>query len=167
MSTKKTLSVILIIAGIILPVCTLLLSSEYYTKDSFFWNIIRNVVTGEIIVRDSVFEVVPDRDEDLYREFNEYKTNNPEYENLPEVKLIEKFYQEHYRNKMHGVEFRLKLQKEKIVTHQSKIVIPYRYIFIFSVVLIFTGAGIIMLLKIKDKKKYKKERNKERNIFYK
>ena len=153
MSTRKTLSVILIIAGIILPVFTLLLSSEYYTKDSFFWNIIRNVVTGEVIVRDSVFEVVPDRDENLYREFNKYKMKHPEYEKLPEGKIIEKFYQENYRNKMHGVEFRLKLQKEKIVTHQSKIVIPYRYIFVFSVVLIFTGTGIIALLKIKDKKK--------------
>lgn len=156
MSTKKTFSVILIIAGIIIPVFLLPLSSEYYTKDSFFWNIIRNVVTGEIIVRDSVFEVVPDRDEDLYREFNEYRMNHPEYERLPEGKIIEKFYQEKYRDKMHGMEFRLKLHKEKIVTHKSKIVIPYRYIFVLSVVLIFTGTGIITLLKIKDKKKCKK-----------
>lgn len=156
MSTKKTFSVILIIAGIIIPVFLLPISSEYYTKDSFFWNIIRNVVTGEIIVRDSVFEVVSDRDEDLYREFNEYRMNHPEYESLPEGKIIEKFYQEKYRHKMHGMEFRLKLQKEKIVTHQSKIVIPYRYIFVLSVVLIFTGTGIITLLKIKDKKKCKK-----------
>jgi hypothetical protein len=156
MNTKKTLSIILIIAGIIFPVFTLLLSSEYYTKDSFFGNIIRNVVTGEIIVRDSVFEVVPDRDENLYREFNEYKINHPEYENLSEEEIIESFYQGNYRDKMHGVEFRLRLQKEKIVTHQSKIVIPYRYIFVFSIVLICTGAGIITLLKIKDKKKNKK-----------
>jgi len=156
MSVKKILSVILIIAGIILPIFTLFISSEYYTKDSFFWNIIRNVVTGEIVLRDSVFEVVPDRDEDLYREFNEYKMNHPKYENLPKGKIIEKFYQEKYRDKMHGMEFRLKLQKEKIVTHQSKIVIPYRYIFVLSIVLIFAGTGIITLLKIKDKKKCKK-----------
>jgi len=156
MSTRKALSIILIIAGISIPLFTLHLSSEYYTKDSFFWNIIRNVVTGEIIIRDSVFEVVPDRDEDLYREYNEYKMKHPEYDNLPEGKLIEKFYQENYRNKTHGVEFRLKLQKEKIVTHQSEIVIPYRYIFVFSVVLILTGTGIITLHKIKERRKYKK-----------
>jgi len=158
MSKRKTLSIILIVAGIIIPLFTLPLSSEYYPKGSFFWNIIRNVVTGELVVRDSVFEVVPDRDENLYREFNEYKMKHPEYRSLSEVEIIERFYQENYRNKMHGMEFRLKLQKQKVLTHESKIVISYRYIVIIGVVLIVTGTGTIIISKIRSKgKKRKKE----------
>ena len=153
MSKKKTLSVILIIAGIILPIFMLALSSEYYTKDSFIWNFIRNVVTGEIIVRDGVFEVVPDRDEDLFREFNEYKMKHPEDRSLSEEDIIERFYQENYRNKMHGVEFRLRLQKQKVVTHESKIAISYRYIVIIGVVMILTGTGIIILPKMRSIRK--------------
>jgi len=153
MNKRKSLSIILIIAGIIFPLFTLPISSEYYQKGSFFWNIIRNVVTGEIIVRDSVFEVVPDRDEKLYGEFSEYKMTHPEYKTLSEEKLIEKFYEEIYRNKMRGMEFRLKLQKEKVVTHMSKIVIPYRYVFIFGVVLMLTGIGIPTISKIRSKRK--------------
>ena len=153
MSKRKTLCIILIIAGTIIPLFTLPLSSEYYPKGSFFWNIIRNVVTGEIIVRDSVFEVVPDRDENLYREFSEYKMIHPEYKALSEEKIIEKFYQENYRNKMHGMEFRLKLQKHKVVTHKSKVIISYRYIVIIGVVLILTGTGIIIISKIRSKRK--------------
>jgi hypothetical protein len=153
MRKRKTLSIILIIAGIIIPLFTLPLSSEYYPKGSFFWNIIRNAVTGEIIVRDSVFEVVPDRDENLYREFNEYKMTHPEYKTLSEEEVIERFYQENYRNKMHGMEFRLKLQKQKVVTHENKIVISYRYIVIIGVVLILTGTGIIIISKIRSKRK--------------
>ena len=153
MRTRKTLSIILIIAGIFLPLAMLPLSSEYYKKDSFFWNIIRNFVTGEIIVRDSVFDVVPDRDENLYREFNEYKIKHPEYRNLSEEDIIERFYQENYRNEMHGMEFRLKLQKQKVVTHESKKVISYRYIIITGVVLILTGTGIIIISKIRSKRR--------------
>ena len=157
MGKRKTLSIILIIAGIIIPSFTLPLSSEYYPKGSVFWNIIRNVVTGEIIIRDSVFEVVPDRDEKLYREFSEYTITHPEYKTLSEEKIIEKFYQENYRNKMHGMEFRLKLQKQKVVTHKSKVVIPYRYIFIFGVVLIMTGTGVLTISKIRSKRKKRKK----------
>jgi len=153
MSKRKTLSIILIIAGIILPVCTLPLSSEYYTKDGFFWNIIRNVITGEIIVRDSLFEVVPDRDENLYREFNGYKVKHPEYKTLSEEEIIEKFYQEHYKGKMYRMELRLKLQKQKVVTHKSKVVILYKYIFIFGIGMIFTGLVIITISKIRKKRK--------------
>ena len=153
MRTRKTLSIILIIAGIFLPLAMLPLSSEYYKKDSFFWNIIRNFVTGEIIVRDSVFDVVPDRDENLYREFNEYKMKHPEYKTLSEEKIIERFYQENYRDEMHGMEFRLKLQKQKVVTHESKKVISYRYIIITGVVLILTGTGIIIISKIRSKRR--------------
>jgi hypothetical protein len=157
MSTRKTLSIILIIAGIIIPIFMLPLSSEYYSKGSFFWNIIRNFVTGEIIVRDSVFEVVPDRDENLYREFNEYKMKHPEYRNLSEEEIIERFYRENYRNEMHGMEFRLKLQKHKVVTHKSKVIISYRYIVIFGVILVLTGTGILTISKIRSKKKKGKE----------
>lgn len=156
MSKKKTFSIILIIFGIVIPLFTVPLSSEYYSKGNFFWNIIRNVVTGEIIIRDSVFEVVPDREENLYREFNEYKMKYPEYRNLSEDEIIEKFYQENYRNKMHGMEFRLKLQKQKVVTHKSKIAISYRYIFIFGVVLILTGTGILTISKIRSMRKRRK-----------
>jgi hypothetical protein len=153
MNKKKLLSIVLIIVGIILPLSTLPLSSEYYSEDSFFWNIVRNVVTGQVIIRKSIFEVAPDRDEDLYREFHAYNMKHPEYRKLPKEEIIEKFYQETYRDNMSGMQLRLKLQKQKVVTHQSKIVIPYRYIFVSSVILIFIGTGIISFLKIKDKKK--------------
>jgi len=100
-----------------------------------------------------VFEVVPDRDEKLYGEFSEYKMKHAEFKTLSEEEITEKFYQENYRNKMHGMEFRLKLQKEKIVTHQSKIVIPYRYVFISGIALILTGTGILTISKIRSKRK--------------
>lgn len=158
MSKRKILSIILIIAGIIIPLFTLPLSSEYYPKGSFFWNIMRNIVTGEIVVRDSVFEIVPDRDESLYSEYSDYKMKHPEYKKLPEGKIIEKFYQENYRNKMHGMEFRLRLQKQKVVTHKSKIAISYRYIFIFGVVLVITGLGIIIISKISRRRKKAKKK---------
>ena len=153
MNKRKTLCIILIITGIIIPLFIVPLSSEYYPRGSFFWNIIRNVVTGEIILRDSVFEVVPDRDEQLYEEFSEYKMTHQEYKTLSEENLIEKFYQENYRDTMPGMEFRLKLQKQRVVTHKSKVSIPYRYVFIFGVILILTGIGILTISKIRSKKK--------------
>ena len=152
MSKKKLLSIVLIITGIILPLSTLPLSSEYYSEGSFFWNIVRNVVTGQVIVRESVFEVVPDRDKDLYREFHAYTEKHPEYMTLPEDEIIEKFYREHYRDKMYRMEFRLKMEKQKIITHKDTVAIPYRYIFIFGVVLILTGAGILTISQIRSRR---------------
>ena len=153
MNKRKALSIILIIAGIIIPLFTLPLSSEYYPKGSFVWNIIRSAVSGEIIIRDSVFEVVPDRDETLYREFQVYKKNHPEYQYLDEEEIIEKFYQENYRNKMHGMELKLKLQKQKVVTRKRKVVIPYRYVLISGVVLLLTGTGILTIAKVRSRRK--------------
>ena len=150
MNNKQLLSIVLILAGIILPLSTLPLSSEYYTEDSFFWNIVRNVVTGQIIIRESVFEVAPDRDEDLYKQFHDYRTKHPEYRTLPEEEIIEKFYQEMYRDTMSGMEFRLKIEKQKIIIQKDKVAIPYRYVLIFGVVLIVTGTGIMTILKIRS-----------------
>jgi hypothetical protein len=153
MNKKKTLSIIFIIAGIILPIFILPLSSEYYPKGNFFWNIIRNAVTGEIVIRDSIFEVVPDRDDKLYKEFNEYRQGHPESTTLSEEEIIERFYQDRYMDKMHGMELRLKLQKQQVVTHRSKVIIPYRYVIISGVVLILTGAGILTISKIRNWRK--------------
>ena len=153
MNKKKLLGVVLILAGIILPVSTLHISSEYYRGDSLFWNIIRNVVTGQIILRDSVFEVVPDRDEDLYRQFHEYRMKHPEYGELPEGEVIEKFYRERYRDRMSGMEFRLKIQKKKIITYKDKVTVSYRYVFILGVVLIVAGTTLLTLLKIRGRRR--------------
>jgi hypothetical protein len=51
------------------------------------------------------------------------------------------------------MEFRLKLEKQKIVTRKSKIAVPYKYIFASGIFFIFTGTGIIILSIIKNRKK--------------
>ena len=153
MNKNKLLSIVLVIGGIALILSALPFSSEYYRGDNLFWNIIRNVVTGQIILRDSVFEVVPDRDEDLYKQFHEYRMSHPEYRELPEGEVIEKFYRERYRDKMSGMEFRLKIQKKKIITHKDKVSVPYMYVFIFGIILIVTGAALFTVLKIRDRRR--------------
>jgi hypothetical protein len=109
-------------------------------------------VTGEIILRKSVIEYVSDRDEHLYKEFIEYKTKHPEFQNLSEEELINKFYYENYRDKMYRMEFLLKLTKQKAVMRQDKIAIPYRYVFASGVSLMLFGTGIIILSAMRRKK---------------
>jgi hypothetical protein len=132
-SRRKKTGIIVIVLGICLFTFSLPFTSVYDKKENILWNIIRSVITGEIILRESVIEYVPDRDEDLYKEFNEYKSQHPDFQNLSEDELIDKFYYENYRDKMYRMEFLLKLTKQKALTHQNKISIPYRYVFAFCV----------------------------------
>lgn len=142
-SSRKKVGIILIAFGIGLIIFSLPFSSGYDSKDSFILNIIRGIFTGGIIVRESVVESVPDRDEKLYKEFNEFKLKHPEFTNLPEGEIMDKFYDENYRDKMYRMEFRLKLEKQKIVARKSKIAVPYKYIFASGIFLLFAGTGIM------------------------
>ena len=146
---KKKIGVILIILGLWLFTVSLPFTSVYDKKENILWNIIRSVITGEIVLRESIIEYVPDRDEELYKEFTEYKSQHPEFQNLSEDELIDKFYYQNYRDKMYRMQFLLKLTKQKAVTHQSRLAIPYRYVFAFCVFLMLLGAGIITLSVIK------------------
>jgi ribosomal protein S8 len=92
------------------------------------------------------------RDEALYREFTEYKSKHPEFQNLSKEELINKFYYENYRDKIYRMEFLLKFTKRKAVTRQDKIAIPYRYVFASIISLMLFGIGIIILSAVRRKK---------------
>jgi hypothetical protein len=149
---KIKIGVILIILAIWLFTISLPFTSVYDKKDNILWNIIRSVITGELVLRESIIEYVPDRDEKLYKEFTEYKSTHPEVQNLSEEEMIDQFYYEHYRDKMYRMQFLLKLTKQKAITHQRKITLSYRYVFAFCIGLMLLGAGIITLSVIKRKK---------------
>lgn len=152
MSKKIKIGVILIILGICILIVCLHFSSAYDKKENIMWNIIRNFVMGEIILRKGVIEYVPDRNEHLYKEFTEYKSKHPEFQNLSEDESIDKFYYENYRDKIYRMEFLLKLTKRKAVTRQEKIAIPYRYVFASGASLMLFGTGVIILSAIRRKK---------------
>jgi len=147
MNKKRIWGFMLIIVGIGMPLLSLPFSSAYDSEDRLIWNIARSFITGEIILRESLMELVPDRDENLYKEFTDYKTDHPEFQNLPEDELIDNFYNEHYKNKMFKMDLLLKLTKQKVVTHKGKIAIPCKYIFICSVSLMLAGIGVILISK--------------------
>jgi hypothetical protein len=152
MNKRIKIGVVLIILGICILMAGLPFSSVYDKKEKIMWNIMRSFVTGEIILRKGVTEYVPDRDEHLYKEFTEYKSKHPEFENLSEEELINKFYYDNYKDKMYRMEFLLKLTKQKAVTRQDKIAIPYRYVFASGVSLMLFGTGIIILSAIRRNK---------------
>jgi hypothetical protein len=152
MNKRIKTGVVLIILGICILMVGLPFSSVYDKKENIMWNIMRSFVTGEIILRKGVIEYVPDRDEHLYKEFTEYKSKHPEFENLSEEELINKFYYENYRDKMYRMEFLLKLTKQKAVTRQDKIALPYRYVSASGVSLMLFGTGIIVLSAIRRNK---------------
>lgn len=154
MNKKKIWGFVLIFVGIGMPLLSLPFSSAYDSHDRLIWNMARSFITGEIILRESVIELVPDRDENLYKEFTDYKANHPEFQNLPENELIDNFYDEHYKDKMYKMEFLLKLTKQKVVTHKSKIAIPHKYVFICGVLLMLAGVIIIILSRKKTGKAY-------------
>jgi hypothetical protein len=151
MNKRIKIGAVLIILGICILMVGLPFSSVYDKKENIMWNIMRSFVTGEIIFRESVLEYVSDRDEHLYKEFTEYKSKHPEFQNLSEDELIDKFYYEKYSDKMYRMEFLLKLTKQKAVTRQDKIAIPYRYISASGVSLMLFGTGIIILSAIRRK----------------
>ncbi|MCJ7481358.1 MAG: hypothetical protein MUO31_00160 [Thermodesulfovibrionales bacterium] len=148
--------VMLIIVGIGIPILSLPFSSAYDSEDRLIWNIARSFITGEIILRENLSELIPDRDENLYREFTGYKANHPEFQNLPDNELIDNFYKEHYKDKMYKMELILKLTKQKVVTHKAKIAIPYKYLFICSIFLMLAGIGVIILSRKRSRKEYLK-----------
>ena len=63
---------------------------------------------------------------------------------LSEDEAMKKFYEDRYREKMYQNEFRLKMGKKKIITHRPKIAIPYKYVSLAGVILIFIGIGIVV-----------------------
>ncbi len=152
MTRKRTAGIILILLGMGLPLGILPFTSAYDVKDSFFGNVLRNALSGEVIFRESVIEMVPDRDEHLFSELQEYTTTQLGPEGTP-GEVVERFYEERYRGKMPKMEFRLKLEKKKVMTHKSRIDIPYKYIVIFSLLVFFTGAVLIVLSIIRKRKK--------------
>jgi hypothetical protein len=152
MNKRIKTGVILIILGICILMAGLPFSSVYDKKENILWNLIRSFVMGEIILRKAVIEYVPDRDDRLYKEFTEYKSQHPEFQNLSEEELINKFYYENNRDKMYRMEFLLKLTKKKAVTRQDKIAVPYRYVFASGVSLMLFGTGIIILSAMRRKK---------------
>jgi hypothetical protein len=156
LNKRKIWGFVLIIVGIGMPLLSLPFSSAYDSRDRLIWNIARSFVTGEIILREGVFELVPDRDENLYKEFTDYKANHPKFKDLPENEQIDNFYNEYYRGKMYEMELILKLTKQKVVTHKSEIAIPQRYIFICGFLLTLAGIGIIILSRRKNGKEYLK-----------
>lgn len=140
----------LIIAGILLPSASVPLSSAYGVQDNIILMLVRVVWIGEVILRESVFEVVPDRDEQLFKEFSEYRMEHRELESLPEHQAMERFYEDQYRDKMPHILFNLKLGKKKVVTIQRKIAVPNLYIFACGVMMIIAGAGIRILARRKQ-----------------
>lgn len=147
---------ILILAGFCLALLTLTFSSEYNRQDNLIWNLIRNILGGEIVLRESAFTVVPDRDEKVYGKFQDYRSEHPEYNSLSEDEAIERFYADRYKDKMHRMEFQLKLKKKKIQVEQEQIALPYKYLFIASVVFICIGF-IMIIMHIVRKKRLQKE----------
>ena len=146
----------MILAGICLALLSLTFSSEYNKQDNLIWNLIRNIFSGEIVLRESAFTIVPDRDEKVYMEFQNYRSEHPEYSSLSENEAIERFYADRYKDKMHRMEFQLKLKKKKIQVEQEQIALPYKYLFIVSVVFICIGF-ILIIMHIVRKKCLRKE----------
>ena len=148
---RKPTGIILIVSGISLASVILMFSSEYNKQDNILWNLIRNILGGEVVLRERVFTVVPDRDERVYAEFQAYRSEHPELGGLSEDEVIERFYTDHYRDKMPRMEFQLKLNKKKIDIEHEQIALPYKYVFIACIVFIF--AGLIMVITHRARKK--------------
>lgn len=149
MSKRRPAGLILFFLGIGMLLVALPLSSEFDRQDSLPGNLIRNFVTGEIVIREGVIEVVPDRDERISSEFREYLTMHPEIAALPAIDAIDAFYEARYRGRMYRNELGMKLEKKKVITKREKIAVPYRYIAIVGVVTFMGGVVFIILPKKK------------------
>lgn len=152
MSKRRFFVYLLILFGIFLPLASLPLSSQYDARDSFKWNIVRAVLTGEFILREGVIEVVPDRDTSLYREFEDYISEHQTTKPLSGEQMAERFYNDRYKGQMPQMEFRLKLDKKKVIIHKKRIAIPYMYVFVSGLLIIVTGAGILIFSKMRANK---------------
>lgn len=149
MSKRRAAGLILFFLGIGMLLVALPLSSEFDRQDSLPGNLIRNIVTGKIVIREGVVEVVPDRDERISSEFREYLSMHPEIAALPESDAIDAFYEARYRGRMYRNEFGMKLEKKKVITKRENIAVPYRYLAIFGVVTFMGGVIFIVLPKKK------------------
>ena len=148
---RKPTGIILIVSGISLASVILMFSSEYTKQDNLLWNLIRSILGGEVVLRERVFTVIPDRDERVYAEFQAYRSEHREFGSLSEDEVIERFYVDHYKERMPRMEFQLKLKKKKIDIEQEQIALPYKYVFIVCVVFIL--AGLIMIITQRARKK--------------
>jgi hypothetical protein len=135
--------VFLFALGISMLVAILPFSSTYAREDGLLWNLARGFLMGEIIFREGLIEVVPDRDENRYKEFVQFKADHPELKNLSENELIDHFYDVNYKDTMYKMELVLQLTKKKVVTHKTKIAVPYKYIALFSLFSMLAGLGVI------------------------
>ncbi|MCG2721127.1 MAG: hypothetical protein L6290_03800 [Thermodesulfovibrionales bacterium] len=149
MSKRRATGLILFFLGIGMLLMALPLSTEFDRQDSLPGNLIRNFVMGEIVIREGVVGVVPDRDERIYREFREYLSLHPEIAALPESDAIDAFYEARYRGRMYRNEFGLKMEKKKVITKRENIAVPYMYITIIGVVTFMVGVVFIILSKKK------------------
>jgi hypothetical protein len=147
---KNTLGIILILIGIFSPLASVPLSSAYDGQDNFILRIVRVLWTGEIVLREAMIEVVPDRDEQLFKALMEYRMEHRELESLPEDQIIDTFYNARYKDLMPRVEFNLKLEKKQVVTIKKKMAVPNLYIFVYGLFMIIVGAGINILVKRKN-----------------
>jgi len=146
---KKNLGVILILIGLFFPLASIPLSSAYDGQDSFFLRLVRVIWTGEIVLREGKIAVVQDRDEQLYKEFTEYRIQRKELESLSEDQIIDRFYDEKYKDLMPRVAFNLKLEKKQVVRLRDKIAVPNLYIFIGGLLMIIAGEGSRIIAKRK------------------
>ncbi|MDQ7786296.1 MAG: hypothetical protein RDU01_01690 [Thermodesulfovibrionales bacterium] len=150
MSKRMAAGLIIFFLGIGMLLIALPLATEFDRQDSLLGNLMRNFVMGEIIIREGVIEVVSDKNERISREYQEYLSLHPEIETLPESDAIDAFYEARYKKRMYRNEFRLKMEKKKVITKQENIAVPYRYIAIIGVVT-FMG-GVVFLILPKKKK---------------
>jgi hypothetical protein len=147
---KNTLGIILILIGIFSPLASVPLSSAYDGQDNFILRIVRILWTGEIVLREAMIEVVPDRDKQLFKALMEYRMEHWELESLPEDQIIDTFYNARYKDLMPRVAFNLKLEKKQVVTIQKKIAIPNLSVFVSGILMIITGVGIRIFAKRKN-----------------
>lgn len=146
---KKTLGVILILIGLVFPIASIPLSSAYDGQDGFILRLIRIIWTGEIVLREGKIAVIQDRDEQLYKEFMEYGKQHHELSSLSEGQVIDRFYNERYRDLIPRVAFNLKLEKKQVVTIRDKIAVPNLYIFVGGLLMVIAGEGLHILAKRK------------------
>jgi len=149
MSKRRTAGLIVFFLGIGMLLIALPLSTEFDRQDSLPGNLMRNFVMGEIVIREGVVAVVPDRDERIYREFREYMALHPEIAALPESDAIDAFYEARYKERMYRNEFGLKMEKKKVITKRESIAVPYKYIAIIGAVTLIGGIVFIILSKKK------------------
>jgi hypothetical protein len=147
---KNTLGIILILIGIFSPLASVPLSSAYDGQDNFILRIVRILWTGEIVLREAMIEVVPDRDKQLFKALMEYRMEHRELESLPEDQIIDTFYNARYKDLMPRVAFNLKLEKKQVVTIQKKIAVPNLSVFVSGILMIITGMGIRIFAKRKN-----------------